>query len=102
MLATFALVASRFEFILANPYASAVAGVLQVIDVKSLKTPPFIAESVTKSVDADGSALLAGKEPVTQVCAPAKELNAASAKTKSLPIRASRNLILHDFSTSRF
>ena len=65
-MATFAVVVSWLVFALANPNASAVAGVVQVIEAKSENTPPFIVERLTKSVEA-GSALLVGNEVVPQV-----------------------------------
>ena len=66
-MATFAVVVSWLVFALTNPNASAEAGVVQVIEEKSENTPPFIVERLTKSVDAEGSALLVGNEAVTQV-----------------------------------
>ena len=51
---------------MANPNASAVAGVVQVIAEKSEKTPPFGLARVTKSVEA-GSELLVGKGVVPHV-----------------------------------
>ena len=64
-LATLAVVASYGVLNLTKPNASAVPGVVHVIPPISPKMPPFIAVSVTKSVDADGSVLSAGKEVVT-------------------------------------
>ena len=58
---------------LANPKASAVAGVVQVIAEKSEKTPPSGVARATKSVEA-GSALLVGKEVVPQVYAVAGDM----------------------------
>ena len=51
---------------MANPNASAVAGVVHVIEEKSEKTPPFGVVRATKSVEA-GSVLLVGKEVVPHV-----------------------------------